>query len=176
VVRDGEMPKYPKNNGCEQCADEISELTAFLARSDETARDALLAESVTLQDLKAENEALKAEIAKLKGNVSPYDVPILIFTRVEDGADYGDAANIAEMAIRIALRDQGTTDPETGTVALSMTNAQGTFGPVKIAKVQELNRNGYGTGLIHKPSSETYRFWDLTPEQIEEMNREAMGG
>jgi hypothetical protein len=178
-------PEYPPNNGCEPCEMDAEDLKRIMTDGiakdiakllTPEVKDKIVAESTTFQALIEERDTLRAEIKRLKGDAGPFDVPILVFTRVEDGGDYGDAASIAKMAIRIALRKQGTTNPETGTTELTITNASGSYGPVKIAKIRELNEGGYDTGLIHRPSIEPYRFWDLTSEQIEEMNRESMGG
>lgn len=129
-----------------------------------------------IEALKAENERLRAELSQLKGTSGPYDIPIVIFTRVEVGGDYTDAAMIAEMALRQLIREYGERMPETGTMALYAKHGSEKLGPVKVAKVTEINMGGYETGLIHKPGYGPYRSWDLTPEQIEEINREAMGG
>lgn len=126
--------------------------------------------------LKAENEALTQRIAQLEGRGhGVYDAALVVFTRVE-AEDYGDAVSIAQAALWQLLREHAEKMPETGTLALYAKHGAKTFGPVKVAKVTEINQGGYDTGIIRKPGTAPYRFWDLTPEQIEEMNREAMGG
>lgn len=174
-VKSGEVaPTYPLNNGCEMCESDAEDLKRLLTQE---VKDKIVAESPTLQTLIDERDALRAEIRKLKGETGPYDVPIVVFTRVEEGGNYRDAAFIAEAALRQLIREHGEQMPETGTMALYAKHGQlGKLGPVKIAKIREINVGGYDTGLVHKAGFEPYRFWDLTPEQIEEMNREAMGG
>jgi hypothetical protein len=175
-VKSGEVaPEYAANNGCEPCELDVEDLQRVL--TDEV-KDKIISESTTLQALKDENEDLRRKVARLEGR-SPgtYDVALVVYTRVEDAQDFGDAASTAEMALWQLIRNHGERMPETGTMALYAKHGSGMrFGPVKIAKVAEINTSSYDTGIIRKPGTAAYRFWDLTPEQIEEMNREDMGG
>lgn len=180
-------PTYPPDNGCERCQDDREELARIMTDpiSEDIARllndavkDKIVAESPTIQALIEERDALRAEIAQLKGQTpGTYDVALVVYTRVEDAQDYGDAASIAEMALWQLIRNHGEQMPETGTLALYAKHGSGKrLGPVKVAKIAEINTGGYDTGIIRKPGTAAYRFWDMTPEQLEEMNRESMGG
>lgn len=170
VTSEEVAPEYPPTNGCEQCQFDAEQLAEIL--TDEV-RDKIVAESTALQALKDENEALRKENQKLRGHgPGPHDVGVVVFTRVLNALDSLDAYNIARRAIYNALRDQGTQNPETGTTELTLVDRRGEFGPVKIAHIGSLN----DSAIISVPGSQPYRFWDLTREQIEEMNQEAAGG
>jgi hypothetical protein len=125
----------------------------------------------------AEKQELIKKIGVLEGyGHGTYDVALVVYTRVEDAQNYGDAASIANAALWQLIRNHGDQMPETGTLALYAKHGSKTFGPVKIAKVAEINTSSYDTGIIRRPGTAAYRFWDRTPEEIEEQNREAMGG
>lgn len=139
----------------------------------ETPEEARLrAELLRVQE---EKGALRAEVAKLKGHgPGTYDVAVVVFARLE-AEDYRDAENIAGKALLQLIRDHAERQPETGTMALYAKHGPRTFGPVKIAKVDGLTSGAYESGVTPQPNSKHYRFWDLTPEQLEEMNQEAAG-
>jgi hypothetical protein len=143
-----------------------------------TPEETIAHQQAEIDRLIAEKGELLKKIGLLEGHGhGVYDVALVVYTRVEDAQDYGDAASTAEMALWQLIRNHGERMPETGTMALYAKHGSGTrFGPVKVAKVAEINTSSYDTGIIRKPGTAAYRFWDRTPEEIEEQNREDMGG
>jgi hypothetical protein len=140
-----------------------------------TPEETIAHQQAEIDRLIAEKGELVKKIGLLEGHGhGVYDVAAVVFARME-AADLRDAEYILQMALWQLIRKHGEQMPETGTLALYAKHGDQSLGPIKIAKVHGLTSGSYESGITPRPNSKHYRFWDLTPTQIEQINEEAMG-